>query len=455
MNRGNDSGLAHSWTDRNVYNDATYWYSVTTYDRGIVEEDTANNPDGWASLNSFECDRGVSPWFKFVPEGPERLQGATNLVMVIPGPRPPDWEDPVVPEVPEPLPGTVGNGSIGFEVIDPYAVTGHTYIVSFDDSTQPGTLMFDVFDESTEQYVLRSRDEINTPSTVIPAEGPIFDGLKINITNWDEVAFWADSSYLILGEQTDSTNMDFFMTPFVSRAADYELIFTEAGDTSFNDVVTPFEIWNTTENVKPRFDVQEDFSTQDKVWQDGEPVRLWEGTLPTWTIHLFARPDTLSVDSIEVTCCPPETIYYYTFGDTFPLHTGDEIIIKTKKPFVGGDRFALQTVSMTTGVEEEGLEQGIPESYYLGQNYPNPFNPTTSIQYSVIGEHSPLRVTLKIHNILGQEVRTLVDEPKGAGYYAVTWDGRDSYGNNVASGIYFYQLKAGDFVTTKRMVLIR
>ena len=97
-------------------------------------------------------------------------------------------------------------------------------------------------------------------------------------------------------------------------------------------------------------------------------------------------------------------------------------------------------------------------AYHLWQNYPNPFNPATSIQYSVISEqsthHSPL-VTLKIYNLLGQEVVTLVNEVKEPGHYTVSWDGRDRLGNEVSSGVYFYRLATGEFTTTRRMVLMK
>ena len=99
----------------------------------------------------------------------------------------------------------------------------------------------------------------------------------------------------------------------------------------------------------------------------------------------------------------------------------------------------------------------IPAEYHLAQNYPNPFNPTTSIQYSVVSDQSPPHITLKIYNILGQEVRILVDELKEPGYYTVTWDGKDYSGREVASGIYFYRLTVdgGQWSATKRMVLMK
>ena len=90
----------------------------------------------------------------------------------------------------------------------------------------------------------------------------------------------------------------------------------------------------------------------------------------------------------------------------------------------------------------------------LDQNYPNPFNPITTIRYS-IRERS--HVTLKIYNVAGQLVKTLVNEvqqPLVEGY-RITWDGINNTGNSVASGVYFYRLVAKDFVKTKKMVLLR
>jgi hypothetical protein len=108
-----------------------------------------------------------------------------------------------------------------------------------------------------------------------------------------------------------------------------------------------------------------------------------------------------------------------------------------------------------TAVEDRGQKHS---GFVLYQNYPNPFNPTTSIQYSVVSDrtphHSPL-VTLKIYNVLGQEVRTLVNGTKEAGYYSETWDGRSAAGEEVSSGIYIYQLRVGDVVVERRMALVR
>ncbi len=89
----------------------------------------------------------------------------------------------------------------------------------------------------------------------------------------------------------------------------------------------------------------------------------------------------------------------------------------------------------------------IPNVYSLSQNYPNPFNPTTNIEYSIPKGSD---VTLKIYDILGKEVATLVNKQQDAGTYIVTWNASSN-----ASGVYFYRITAGSFVETKRMTLTK
>uniref|UniRef100_A0A7V2ZIU6 T9SS type A sorting domain-containing protein n=1 Tax=Ignavibacterium album TaxID=591197 RepID=A0A7V2ZIU6_9BACT len=95
----------------------------------------------------------------------------------------------------------------------------------------------------------------------------------------------------------------------------------------------------------------------------------------------------------------------------------------------------------------EKLESLNPDNFTLAQNYPNPFNPTTTIQYSI-----PQRgnVSLKVYDVLGNEVSTLVNEEKERGVYSVNFDA-----SHFSSGIYFYRLKADNFIQTKKMILVR
>ena len=102
------------------------------------------------------------------------------------------------------------------------------------------------------------------------------------------------------------------------------------------------------------------------------------------------------------------------------------------------------TATAVNGVEDENIA---PEKFLLSQNYPNPFNPVTSIKY-VVGSFQ--FVSIKVFDLLGREVATLINEEKPAGEYEVEFNG-----NNLPSGIYFYRLKAGDYSETKKMVLLR
>ncbi len=113
-------------------------------------------------------------------------------------------------------------------------------------------------------------------------------------------------------------------------------------------------------------------------------------------------------------------------------------------------------VEKTSDVEEEQFTVADPSRYELFQSYPNPFNPETRIKYTVDSRQThPIPTTLKIYNILGQLVKTLVDEAQEPGSYEVIWDGKDEKGNDVVSGIYFYQLTTGEFSQTKKMILIK
>ncbi|MCK4652817.1 MAG: T9SS type A sorting domain-containing protein, partial [Candidatus Cloacimonetes bacterium] len=102
-----------------------------------------------------------------------------------------------------------------------------------------------------------------------------------------------------------------------------------------------------------------------------------------------------------------------------------------------------------TGINDNTIVQ---TKNYLLQNYPNPFNPETTIEYSIPQES---KVDLKIYNIKGQKVKTLVSEQLPVGEHSVIWNGRDSNGNRVGSGIYFYKLKTDNFEKTKKMIFMK
>ncbi len=94
----------------------------------------------------------------------------------------------------------------------------------------------------------------------------------------------------------------------------------------------------------------------------------------------------------------------------------------------------------------------IPDEFGLAQNYPNPFNPVTNIRFELPRTSD---ITLKIYNVVGQEIASLVNTELTAGFHKVVWNGRNSFGRPVASGIYYYRLTTPEFTQTKRMLLIK
>jgi hypothetical protein len=118
-------------------------------------------------------------------------------------------------------------------------------------------------------------------------------------------------------------------------------------------------------------------------------------------------------------------------------------------------RYEIEVKNTVTAVEDR---PEVPTVFALEQNYPNPFNPTTTIRYSLPKESF---VTVKAYNVLGQEVATLVNEQQSAGYVTATWDGRNSAGESVGSGVYFYRIEArptdgsAAFISSRKMVLLK
>jgi hypothetical protein len=94
----------------------------------------------------------------------------------------------------------------------------------------------------------------------------------------------------------------------------------------------------------------------------------------------------------------------------------------------------------------------IPIAYTLHQNYPNPFNPITNLRYDLPEQ---AQVTLTVYDLMGREVTQLVNTVQGAGYRSVQWNATNSFGKPVSAGVYLYQIRAGEFVQTRKMVLLK
>ena len=112
-------------------------------------------------------------------------------------------------------------------------------------------------------------------------------------------------------------------------------------------------------------------------------------------------------------------------------------------------------------VDEETMEEIeselLPTEFGLSQNYPNPFNPTTTINFQIpeLDGVQDISTTLKIYDIRGRLIRTLLDEKRSPGFYSEFWDGMSDNGVKVSSGIYFYGLKTESYVSSRKMIIIK
>ncbi len=137
-------------------------------------------------------------------------------------------------------------------------------------------------------------------------------------------------------------------------------------------------------------------------------------------------------------------------GDTTTIHF-DQMMFNEGTPAVQTTD-GLFKVGPGTDVREEDEILNRPDKLTLFQNYPNPFNPLTVIQYVLPYD---CEVDISVYNVLGQKVKTLVKSKQEAGYQQVIWDGEDEKGEGVVSGIYFYKIKAGKFIQSKKMVIVK
>ncbi|MFQ5637815.1 MAG: pre-peptidase C-terminal domain-containing protein [bacterium] len=114
---------------------------------------------------------------------------------------------------------------------------------------------------------------------------------------------------------------------------------------------------------------------------------------------------------------------------------------------------SIEASAVVTSIDD--LDPELPRDYGLSQNYPNPFNPSTVIRYALPALHAHQNVKLDIYNMLGQKVRTLVNEDQPVGFHTVEWDGLNDSGKPVTSGLYIYRIKAGSFTEVKKMLFIK
>lgn len=329
---------------------------------------------------------------------------------------------------------------IEIQTIDQSSLSNNEYSIQFNVIDD-----FKTFDlkNITNNEILLSNYEVNQFTST-----PLIEGMKITVVdvnngiNYDLSRFSTNSArelkYQIkfppdLGSNKIKVDEDFlFIFNDPDTSINGEWLFPDTMETLLGEIVAPFSIWSIEGNA-PNFSfvVPANFVVYEKNpetqsngrWDIGEEIIF---------LPLFSVDATTSYQIV------------FDFSDEVLPRNGDSLYLITYNEIEDKDEFRFQPDSdFILNIQTNSLQQ----KYALSNNYPNPFNPSTIINYSIPKQSN---VTLKVFDILGREVNTLVNQVQPQGNYKVELDG-----TSLSSGIYFYRLQAGEFVETKKMIILK
>ncbi len=342
-----------------------------------------------------------------------------------------------------------------------FSVTGELTI--FADSVWSGEAY--LFVTATDPGSLQGRDSILAIVEPLPNTAPV-------LTMPDTLTFRADSTVTMT------------VWDYVTDAESHDTLLTMDGDESNDSLLVEYEpttgVLTITAEVGYHGTAFMYVQAEDPEGLIGYDTMTVVVTRAPKTPPVVDLPDSLSFGADTsitldawslVTDSYHDTLLYYAFStnndsllQSYDNQTGIvtvsaepgwsgiavlRLVVTDPDTAIGRDSvFVTVTPAMSVGDDDELL----PQRFALHQNYPNPFNPATLIEYSV-PRHSHVMIT--VYNVLGQEIEQLVNDERSAGRHSVFWDGKDERGQQVASGIYFYHMQAGEFVVTKKMVLLK
>jgi len=170
-----------------------------------------------------------------------------------------------------------------------------------------------------------------------------------------------------------------------------------------------------------------------------------------------AEAQNLVLQDTTITTTTTFSANSITTGPNFTIASTGDVILNAETVAVIPQFFVvqggkLQVVSAAPPVSVETEDPIKPDEFIVHQNFPNPFNPETEIRFALTRNS---HVLINLYNTLGQQIGTLVDTQYTAGVHSVHWDGKDRNGRPVSSGVYLYQIQAGEFSQVRKMSLIR
>lgn len=364
-------------------------------------------------------------------------------------------------------------------VVDPPRVTGHRYRIRFmpigkvNDTT--ALYSYDMWDLDTGQRVITDRaTAVIQNNTLIIDNAPVVDGLRVEmqhrVNKW---TFWSGRVTIVTGNYPDSAQADtaasygrfgFTPVPWPFRGTLFRLTWHKAtgskGDSlwvAVRDSTNHVDVPPETLAVRPGASVSG--------WCfGGNTTRSGKLYMDSTMVNILGGVDTIPIPKrypgTWLTLCGRR--YWFAGklggydgrpmrwpGGVCPINDGDVWLIQPSgdRPPHDGDVYTFQT---QVGVEEAGSSERF--AFSLGQAYPNPAHGGNVIPFSL---EKKGRTCLKIYNVTGALVRTLVDGEMGAGRYQAPWDGRNNCGKQTASGVYLYKLEAPGRTAVKKMVVLR
>ncbi len=254
--------------------------------------------------------------------------------------------------------------------------------------------------------------------------------VSYDITDGDHTFKWEYSKDFSVSEGDDCAWVDYIVFPTAA---------TEVGDPVIAIDMTEYDFGSVTEG-----------QTQFTISNSGEGILAGQISVNSQSVFSIGIEDQEGSNQVNYSLDPTETLEVTIyFSPTANQEYSDNIIITSNDPQQGQVVISVNGTGQGVSNEDDNL---IPQITKLQGNYPNPFNPETAIKYAVKQDGD---VSLKIFNLKGQLVKTLVNEQVKAGYHRIIWDGKDNFGTDVATGIYLYRLETKTYNQTKKMMLMK
>ncbi len=390
---GDQTGLQYAFIDEGLTNGLTYYYSMTSYDRGDLER-------GIAALETgIEMNKTTAiPTSLGVDVTDVSVVGLTH-----------DQGN--------------GYGTISIGLLDAAIITGHQYQISFHKlASNTSALPLADFWRLTDMTANTIVCDTNTHKS--NQSNPLYDGLTVRVTTPAATAF--DSSYWVIGETTYDFNV---LTSTTPDPYDYEIRFTADGSYDKRNFKAPFEVWNTTIDTQAVF-----------VFGDKNRNEAFDSSDFIYIIQRFGNQNSAQI------------IINFSAGATPPV-TGDIFRLTTRKPFMIDDLYTFSTTRLFGERDDYDLDnvRVVPNPYYMRADWDR-----NRFEQKIYFQNLPSECRIRIFNTAGVLIRSLDHNPASA-TGSESWNLRTEENLNAVNGLYIFQvedLKSGK-KTTGKFAIIR